>query len=226
LIFDACAANGHPCVRLLRFAGFGHPLSSRPGGFWGELWLQLVIHICTPGERVDVSCASLRPPPLYSFVAWIPLVFLCAFVASRALGVHLNSPWARSAACSVCYLTHTAFRCVTNLSRLVTYSLTTSVSGQLSNTLAYSYLDIASNAPPDVLVVTSSSPSPLLLSTVGGDTVTLYGKWGYPGRGSPGAPRRLHALRAQDTVHHVGLLQAQSSAQTAIRPLFGSVRAI
>ena len=86
----------------------------------------------------------------------------------------------RSSACSPCYLQHTAVRCVTSLSRSFTYSLVTSVSGQSSNVLPYSYNDIASNAPPDVLVVVPQAVSADMLNTVGGDTIVLYGALSEP----------------------------------------------
>ena len=76
----------------------------------------------------------------------------------------------------MCYLQHTSARCVTSLSRAFTYNLIAYVSGMASNMLPYSYADISSNAPPNVLaVVVNTTSNATQLATVGNDVVVIYG---------------------------------------------------
>ncbi len=127
--------------------------------------------LCSREHRVALYSTLTTSPSS----ALLPIPIPCAFPPPPSHRVLFFLY--RSASCSVCYLQHTSARCVTSLSRAFTYNLIAYVSGMASNMLPYSYVDISSNAPPSVLaVVVNTTASPSNLTTLGGDTVVIYGE--------------------------------------------------
>jgi hypothetical protein len=82
----------------------------------------------------------------------------------------------RTATCVVCLLTHTKARCVTAADKAVSFNLTATVGGQVSNPLPYFYSDVVSNTPPNIVTVnvTTAAASNRLV-TAGNDTVVITG---------------------------------------------------
>ncbi len=77
--------------------------------------------------------------------------------------------------CVSCYAQHTVARCVTTVTRGVTYNVTATLAGQTSPPLAYLFPLAVEAALPFVAAADTLSVNRSRLSTVGGDVVTIVG---------------------------------------------------
>lgn len=127
----------------------------------------------SPAAMAVDACFQLQTDPAVDSVVQIQGKNFGASLAAVSVLLAANTS---SGTCTPCFLTHTRARCVTSVSRGAVYNLTVVVAGQTSNVKPYSYAAIVDTTPP-VLLTAAVHPaaSPAMLSTVGGDVLTITG---------------------------------------------------
>ena len=127
----------------------------------------------TPAAMASDACFLLQTNPAVDSVVQIQGINFGGSLAAVSVLLAANTS---SGTCTPCFLTHTRLRCVTSVSRGAVYNLTVVVAGQASNVKPYSYAAIVDTTPPVVLTATVfPAASTTLLSTVGGDVLTITG---------------------------------------------------